>query len=139
LPSRTVLTYFLSVLQNRLCDISLACCCLCSGVIQLVLQIRLIFGNRYLCEQLFSLMKRKKIFRTSGRADVNNESSKNSNINSEINKLSTDKRCNFLENIVPINETSEHKQNGYCNVEFVFIFGSNKCFLYFLHYGIHYH
>ena len=38
----------------------------------------------------------------------NNESSKNTNIKSEINKLSTNKRCHFLEIIVPINETSEH-------------------------------
>jgi hypothetical protein len=38
----------------------------------------------------------------------NNESSKNTNVNSEINKLSTNKRCHFLEIIVHINETSEH-------------------------------
>jgi hypothetical protein len=53
-------------------------------------------------------MKRKQIFKISGRADANNESSKNTNVKSEINKLSTNKRCHFLEIIVPINETSEH-------------------------------
>ena len=56
----------------------------------------------------------------------NNESSKNSNVKSEINKLSTNKRCQFLENIVPVNETSEQNPNGYCNVDFVFTLGSNK-------------
>jgi hypothetical protein len=64
-------------------------------------------------------MKRKKIFRISGTADANNESSKNTNVKSEINKLSTNKRCHFLEIIAPINETLEQKQNGYCNVDFV--------------------
>jgi hypothetical protein len=37
-----------------------------------------------------------------------NESNKNTNIKAELNKLSTNKICNFLEIIVPINETSEH-------------------------------
>jgi hypothetical protein len=54
----------------------------------------------------------------------NNESSKNTNIKYEINKLSTNKRCNFLEIIVPINKTSEQKLNGYCNVNFVFMYAS---------------
>jgi hypothetical protein len=82
-------------------------------------------------------MKRKKIFRISGRADANNESSKNKNVKSEINKLSINKRCHFCEIIVPINETLrvQQKQDGYCNVDFVFMFGSNKCFLYLYHYG----
>jgi hypothetical protein len=38
----------------------------------------------------------------------NNDSSKNTNVKSEINKLNTNKRRHFLENIVPINETPEH-------------------------------
>jgi hypothetical protein len=38
----------------------------------------------------------------------NNESSKNTNVKSEVNKLSTQKRCYFLEIIVPINDTSKH-------------------------------
>jgi hypothetical protein len=38
----------------------------------------------------------------------NNESRKNTNVESEINKLSTNKRCHFLEIIAPTNETSEH-------------------------------
>ena len=38
---------------------------------------------------------------------TNNESSKNTNVKSEINKLSTNNRRQVLENIVPINETSE--------------------------------
>jgi hypothetical protein len=80
-------------------------------------------------------MKREMIFRISGTADANNESSKNINVKSEINKLSTNKRCYFLENIAPINETLEQKQDGYCNVDFVFMFGSNKCFLYLWHNG----
>jgi hypothetical protein len=39
---------------------------------------------------------------------VSNESRKNTNVKSEINKLSTNKRCHFLEIIVPIDEASEH-------------------------------
>ena len=42
------------------------------------------------------------------------------NIKSEINKVSTNKTCQFLQNIVPVNETSEQNSNGYCNVDFVF-------------------
>ena len=78
------------------------------------------FGSAFLCEQLFSLMIRKKIFEISGWTDTNNESSKNTNVKSEINKLSTNKRCQFLENILPVNETSEQKWKGYCNVDIVF-------------------
>jgi hypothetical protein len=52
-------------------------------------------------------MIRKKIFEISGLTDTNSESSKNTNVKSEINKLSTNERCQFLVNIVPINETSE--------------------------------
>jgi len=65
-------------------------------------------------------MVRKKIFEILGRTDTNNESSKNTNFKSEINKVSTNIRCQFLENIVPINETSEQNPNGYYNVDFVF-------------------
>jgi hypothetical protein len=85
-------------------------------------------------------MKRKKIFRISGTADANNESSKNTYVKPEINRLSTDKRCHFLEMIAPINETPEHKQDEYCNVDFVFIFRSNKRFWYLWHNGtVSYH
>jgi hypothetical protein len=38
----------------------------------------------------------------------NNQSSKNTNFKSDIHKLSTNKRCHFLEIIVHINEISEH-------------------------------
>ena len=65
-------------------------------------------------------MIRKKIFEISVWTDTNNETNKNTNIKSEINKLSTNKGCQFLENIVPINETSEQNSNGYCNVDVVF-------------------
>ena len=65
-------------------------------------------------------MIRKKIFAISGWTDTNNESSKNTDVKSNINKLNTNKRCQFLETIVPINETSEQNSNGYCNVDFVF-------------------
>ena len=51
---------------------------------------------------------------------TNNESSRNTNVKSEINKLSTNKRCQFPENIVHVNETSEQNSNGYCNVDIVF-------------------
>jgi hypothetical protein len=37
----------------------------------------------------------------------NNKSSKNTHVKSEINKLSTNIRCHFLEITVPINETSK--------------------------------
>jgi hypothetical protein len=67
---------------------------------------------------------------------MNHESSKNTNVKSEINTLSTNKRCHFLEIIVPINETSEQNPNGYCNVDSVFTLGSNKFFLYLWHRGI---
>jgi hypothetical protein len=56
----------------------------------------------------------------SGRTDTNNVSTKNTNFKSEINKVSTNKGCQFLEYIVPINETSEQNSNGYCNADFVF-------------------
>jgi hypothetical protein len=38
---------------------------------------------------------------------TNNESSKNTNVKSEINKLNTNNRSQILEIIVPVNETSE--------------------------------
>jgi hypothetical protein len=38
----------------------------------------------------------------------NNESSKNTNVKSAVNKLSTNKRRHFLKIIVPKDETSEH-------------------------------
>ena len=44
-------------------------------------------------------------------------SSWNTNVKSEINKLSTNKRCHFLEDIVPVNDSSEQNWNGYCNVD----------------------
>jgi len=62
------------------------------------------------------------MYEISSWTDTNNESSKNTNVKSEINKLSTNKRCQFLENIVPVNETSEQNSNGYCNVDIVFTF-----------------
>jgi len=65
-------------------------------------------------------MIRKKIFEISGWTDNNNKSNKNTNVKFNINKLSTNKRCQFLENIVPIDETSEQNSNEYCNVDFVF-------------------
>ena len=51
---------------------------------------------------------------------TNNEGSKNTNVKSEINKVSTNNRCQFLECIVPVNKTSEQNPNGYCNADFVF-------------------
>jgi len=77
----------------------------CPEVIRSILQLCLIISSTFLCEQLFSLMIRKKIFEISDRTDTNNESSKNTNVKSDINKVSTNKRCQFLESIVPINET----------------------------------
>ena len=62
---------------------------------------------------------------------TNNESTKNTNVKSEINKLNTNNRCQFLDNILPMKETSEHNPNRYCNVDFVFALGLNTCFLYF--------
>jgi hypothetical protein len=38
----------------------------------------------------------------------------------DINKLCTNKRCHFLENIMLINDISEQNSNGYCNIDFVF-------------------
>jgi len=84
------------------------------------LQIYLIISSTFLCEQLFSLMIRKKIYEISCWTDTNNDSNKNTDFKSEINKVNTNKRCQFLENIVRINETSEQNSNGYCNVDFVF-------------------
>jgi len=62
----------------------------------------------------------KKDFQISGWTDTNNETSKNTNVTSAINKVSTQKVWQFLEYIVPINESSEQKSNGYCNLDFVF-------------------
>jgi hypothetical protein len=80
----------------------------------------LIISSLFLFEQLFSLTIRKKIFEISGWTDTNNDSNRNTNFKSEINKVSTNKRCQFLENILLINEISEENWNGYCNVDFVF-------------------
>jgi hypothetical protein len=80
----------------------------------------LIISSTFLCEQLFSLMMRKKIFEISGWTDTNNDSSKNTNFKSKINKVSTNKIRQFPQNTVPISETSEQNSNGYCNVHFVF-------------------
>ena len=66
---------------------------------------------------------------------TNNDSKKNKNVKTEINKLNTNKRFQFLEHIVHINETSEQNPNGYCNTDFVFTLTSNKCFLYMWHRG----
>ena len=41
-------------------------------------------------------------------------------INLKLKKLSTNIRCQFLENIVRTNEISEQNSNGYCNVDFAF-------------------
>jgi hypothetical protein len=65
-------------------------------------------------------MIRKKVFEISGGTDTNNDSSNNTNVKSEINKVNTNKGCHFLEYILPINETSEQNSNGYCNLNFVF-------------------
>jgi len=56
----------------------------------------------------------------SGWTDTNNDSSKTTNVKSEITQVNANKRCQFLENILLINETSEQKSYGYCNVDFVF-------------------
>jgi hypothetical protein len=107
-------------------------------IVQLVLQISLIFGSTYLCEKLFSFMKRKDLrnIRINRYQFVtSNESNKNINVKSEIYKLSTNIRCQFLKNIVRINEISEQNPNGRCNIDFVFTLGSNKCFLYLWHHG----
>ena len=109
-------------------------------VIYLALQICLVFDRTHLCEQLFSLMKQRKIFELSIRINryqfvINNDSSKNTDVKPDINQLSTNKRCQFLENIVIRGEISEQNQNGYCNVDFVFRLGSNKCFLYLRYHG----
>jgi hypothetical protein len=53
---------------------------------------------------------------------TNNGRSKNTNVKSEINKLSRNKKCQFLENIMPKKETSEQKATGYFNIDFVFTY-----------------
>jgi hypothetical protein len=65
---------------------------------------------------------------------LKNESNKNTNVKSEINKLSTNKKCLFLESILPVKETSEQKPNEYSNVDFVFPLKSKNCFVLFLKY-----
>jgi hypothetical protein len=104
-------------------------------VIQLVLQICSVFDRTCSCEQFLSLMKQRNIFEISIRINryqfvINNESSKNTDVKTDINQLSTNKRCQFLENIVIRGKISEQNPSGYCNVDFVFRLGSNKCFLY---------
>jgi hypothetical protein len=50
----------------------------------------------------------------SGRTDTNLSPImriSHTNVKHEINELSTNKKLNFLENIVPRNETSEQKPN----------------------------
>jgi len=84
----------------------------------LFLQIRLIISSTFLCEQFAFVRETKKIFEMSGWTDTNIESSENTSVKPEINKLITNKICHFVENILPINETSEQNPNGYCNVDF---------------------
>ena len=62
----------------------------------------------------------KKIFKISVWTYNNNESNKNTNVKYEINKVSLNKRCQFLENILPVKETWEQNSNGYCYADFVF-------------------
>jgi len=68
------------------------------------------------------------------RLFINKESSSNKNFKPDTNKLSTNKRCQFLENIVIRSEVSEQNLNGYCKVDFVFSLESNKCLVYLWHY-----
>ena len=103
-------------------------------VIQFVFQICSVFDRTYLCEQLLSLTKQRKIEISIKMKRyqfvINNEGSKNTDVKPGINQLRTSKRCQFLENIVIRGEISQQNQNGYCYVDFVFRLGSNKCFLY---------
>jgi hypothetical protein len=80
----------------------------------------LVSSSTFLCEQMFHSWYEKNIFQISCWTDTNNDSNENTNVTSDINKVSTNKRCQFLENIVPIHETSEQNSKGYCNVDFVF-------------------
>jgi hypothetical protein len=93
-------------------------------VIHLVLRMCLVFDRTHLCEQLLSLMKQRNIFEISIRMNryqfvISKESSKNTDVKPDINQLSANKRCQFLENIVIRGEISEQNQNGYCNVDFL--------------------
>ena len=58
----------------------------------------------------------------------NNKRSNTTDIKPNINQLSTNKICQFLEMTVINDEISEQNPNGYCNVDFVFRLGSNICF-----------
>jgi cell division protein FtsL len=67
----------------------------------------------------FLLMKQRKIFEIPIKVNrfkfvINNESSKNTDVKPDINQLSTNKRCQFLENIVIRGEISEQNPNLYC-------------------------
>ena len=89
----------------------------------------MIISSTFLCEELFSpMVQKKKIFEISGWTDTNNDGSENTNLKSDINKVSTNKICNLLENIVPINETSKQNSNGYCNVDFLFTLHQTNAF-----------
>ena len=73
--------------------------------------------QQYLCEQLFSLMKRKKkdvrnIRKNRHKFIINNESRMNTNVRLGINKLSKNKRCQFLENIVMRYQNRTRIHNG---------------------------
>jgi hypothetical protein len=57
---------------------------------------------------------------------TNNDSNMNTNVKFEMNKLGTNKRCQFLEDILLVNETLEQNPNGYCNIDFVFTFASTN-------------
>jgi hypothetical protein len=135
---RTVLIYFLSILQNRLCDILLTYCCFKSRRYSVVSPNMFVFGTIYLCEVVFTHEMKKdlrNIRMNRYQFVTSNESRKNTNVKSETNRLNTNKRCQFLENIVPMKKTSEQNPIGYCNVDFLFKLGSNNCFLYLWHRG----
>ena len=72
----------------------------------------LIISSTFLCEQLFSRMIRERSSKYQVEQDTNNDRSENTNVKSEINKVNTNKRCQFLENIGSIKETSEQNSNN---------------------------
>ena len=78
--------------------------------------------THFCVNRCFHTWYKKQIFEISGWTNTNTESNKSTHFKPEINKVSTNKRCQILENILPINETPERNSKWYCNVDFVFTF-----------------
>jgi hypothetical protein len=63
------------------------------------------------------------------------QSTTNTNVKRGVNKLITNTRFHFVENIVIRGEITEQNPNGQCSIDFLFKSGSKKYLVCLWHYG----